>query len=52
VDVLVFQHIACEPRCVRGRALPLGATNTMVELDEGGAIPGRFDPIVATVEKC
>jgi GMP synthase-like glutamine amidotransferase len=49
VDVLVLQHIACEPPGVYEDVLgERGAHITRVELDEGERLPGRpFDAIVA-----
>jgi GMP synthase (glutamine-hydrolysing) len=49
VDVLVLQHIACEPPGVYEDVLQERAARiTRVELDEGQTIPGRsFDAIVA-----
>jgi GMP synthase (glutamine-hydrolysing) len=49
VDVLVLQHIECEPPGVyEDLLLERGATITRVELDEGQPIPERpFDAIVA-----
>ncbi|MBA3764352.1 MAG: type 1 glutamine amidotransferase [Actinobacteria bacterium] len=49
MEVLVLQHIACEPPGVYEDVLrERGARITRVELDEGEALPGRdFDAIVA-----
>ena len=49
MDVLVLQHIACEPPGVYEDVLrERGASITRVELDEGDAMPTRaFDAIVA-----